>query len=379
LSHDSQYLTPPGTYFMMGNEACVEGALYAGCRFFAAYPITPATEIGERMSVRMLQVDGIFIQMEDEIGSICSVIGASLAGKKAMTATASAGYNLMLESLGYSVQCEVPLVITDVQRTRGYIHASQADVMQSRWGPSGDHQMIVLSPSSVQESFDFQIEAFNLAEQYRNPVILLTDETVAHMREKVTIPRIDQMKIINRKEPNVPPDEYLPFAADESGVPPMSKFGDGYNVLYTINPHDERGYNIWSGEIFNRLQRRLSGKIKKDADRIFRYKAQYLDDCEIVVVAYGIVARSAAMAVRQAREKGRKVGLLKLNTLWPSAEESLRELTGAAKRIIVPEMNLGQYVQEIERVTKKEVFSLTKTTGAVFKAQEILSEIERVY
>lgn len=378
MSKDDKYLMPPGKYFMMGNEACVEGALYAGCRFFAAYPITPATEIGERMSVRMLQVGGMFIQMEDEIGSICSVIGASLAGTKAMTATASAGYNLMVEALSYAVACEVPLVITDVQRTKGYIHSSQADVMQSRWGPSGDHQMIVLAPSTVQESFDLQIEAFNLAERYRNPVILLTDETIAHMREQLTIPPIEEITVFDRKAPEVPPEEYLPFAADESGVPPMSKFGDGYNVLYTINPHDERGYNIWSGETFNKLTRRISDKINRNADRIFKYKAYYLDDSESVVVAYGITARSALEAVRRAREEGRKVGFIKLVTLWPSAERNIRELTQSAKKIIVPEMNLGQYVQEIERITKKEVIPLSKTTGAVFSSQEILGEIARV-
>jgi 2-oxoglutarate ferredoxin oxidoreductase subunit alpha len=374
----NKYLKPPGNYIMMGNEAAVEGALFAGCRYFAAYPITPASEIGESMSIRMPQVGGIFIQMEDELGSICSAIGASLAGTKAMTATASAGFNLMLEALSFSVACEVPLVITDVQRTRGYIYASHADVMQSRWGPSGDHQMIVLIPSSVQEYFDLQIEAFNLAEQYRNPVILLTDEMVAHMREKVTIPPLEEMKIIERKKPDVSPENYLPFGADESGVPPMSSFGDGYNVLYTINPHDERGYNIWNPEIFNRQTRRISQKIKKDAEHIFRYKASFLDDCETLVIAYGISARSSGEAVRRARERGKKVGYIKLNSLWPSAPVKLQELTQMAKKIIVPEMNLGQYVLEIERITKKEVIPFTKTTGYVFSSQEILDEIERV-
>lgn len=378
MSEVNKYLKPPGNYIMMGNEAAVEGALFAGCRYFAAYPITPASEIGEGMSIRMPQVGGIFIQMEDELGSICSVIGASLAGTKAMTATASAGFNLMLEALSYSVACEVPLVITDVQRTRGYIYSSHADVMQSRWGPSGDHQMIVLIPSSVQEYFDLQIEAFNLAEQYRNPVILLTDEMIAHMREKVTIPRLEEMKILDRKKPDIPPEDYLPFAADESGVPAMSRFGDGYNVLYTINPHDERGYNIWSPKIFDTQTRRISHKIKKDAERIFKYKAYFLDDCETLVIAYGISARSASEAVRRAREKGKKVGYIKLNTLWPSAPIKIKELTQMAKKIIVPEMNLGQYVLEIERITKKEVISFTKTTGYVFSSQEILDEIERV-
>ncbi|MBW2369867.1 MAG: 2-oxoacid:acceptor oxidoreductase subunit alpha, partial [Deltaproteobacteria bacterium] len=355
----------------------VEAALYAGCRFFAAYPITPATEIGEKMSLRMPQVGGMFIQMEDELGSICSVIGASLAGKKAMTATASTGYNLMLEALSYAVTCEVPLVVTNVQRTRGYIHASQADVMQSRWGTSGDHQMIVFAPSSVQEYFDLQIEAFNYAEYYRNPVVLLLDETIAHMREKLVIPEPDQIKRVNRKKPSVPPENYLPFAADETDIPEMSRFGDGYNVLYSINPHDERGYNVWRSETFNQQTRRVSRKITRDADAIFKYDSYYLEDSEVIVIAYGITARSALEAVRQARQAGMKAGLIKLKTLWPCAEKSIRALTEKAKRIFVAEMNLGQYVREIERITHKDVISITKTNGAVFSSGEILEEMKR--
>lgn len=378
MEEEEKYLLPSGNYFMMGNEALVEGALYAGCRFFAAYPITPASEIGERMSIRMPQVGGVFIQMEDELGSISSLIGASFAGKKAMTATSDVGFNLMLEGLSYGVNCEVPLVVVNVQRTRGFIHSAHADVMQARWGPTGDHQMIVLIASSVQELFDLQIEAFNLSEQYRNPVILLTEEMTAHMREKLMIPPIDEIKIVNRKKPTVPPEKYLPYATDESGVPRMSTFGDGYNVLYTMNPHDERGYNVWSAEIYDKLVRRISNKIKRDADRIFRYKADFLDDSEILVISYGVTARSALEAVRRAREKGKKVGHIRLDTLWPSAERTIRELTQKAKKVIVPEMNMGQYVLEIERIVKREIISLTKTTGYPFSAQEIFEEIERV-
>ncbi len=378
MEKQNPYLLPPGNYFMMGNEACVEAALYAGCRMFAGYPITPATEIMERMSQRMAQVGGMFLQMEDELGSICSIIGASLAGKKVMTATASTGFNLMVEALSYAVTCEVPLVITDVQRTRGYIFSSQSDIMQSRWSTSGDHQMIVLMPSSVQEFFDLQIEAFNLAEQYRNPVIVLTEETIAHMRERVTFPPLGAIEMVNRKKPVCPPEEYLPFKGDEDGIPPMSEFGDGYNVLYTINPHDERGYNIWSGEAFNKQVRRITNKIKGDADRIFKYEAEFLDDCEIIVIAFGITARSALEGVRRAREKGKKVGFIKLKTLWPSADKSILRLTERAKKIIVPEMNCGQYVLEIERITKKEVISYTKTTGYPILAHEISEAIERV-
>jgi 2-oxoglutarate ferredoxin oxidoreductase subunit alpha len=373
-----RFLLPAGDYFMMGNEACVEGALYAGCRFFAAYPITPASEIGERMSMRMPQVGGMFIQMEDELGSVNTLIGASLAGKKALTATSDVGFNLMLEGMSYGVNCEVPFVIVDVQRTRGFIHSAHADVMQARWGPSGDHQIIVLIASSVQELFDLIIEAFNLSEKYRNPVILLTEELTAHMREKLTIPAVEEIKIVDRKRPDLPPEKYLPFAADESGVPAMTAFGDGYNALYSMNPHDERGYNIWSGEIYDRLTRRISAKIKKDTDRIFNYETLFNDDSEVVVISYGVTARSAIEAVRRARARGRKVGHIKLKTLWPSSEKIIRKLTKRAKQIIVPEMNMGQYVLEIERITRRHVVSITKTTGYPFSAQELLEEIERV-
>lgn len=373
-----KFLLPVGDYFMMGNEACVEGALYAGCRFFAAYPITPASEIAEKMSLRMPQVGGMFIQMEDEMGSINALIGASLAGRKVMTATSDVGFNLMLEGMSYAVNCEIPLVIVDAQRTRGYIHSAHSDVMQARWGPSGDHQMIVLIASSVQELFDLTIEAFNLAEKYRNPVVLLTEEMTAHMREKLTIPPAEKIKIVDRKKPDLPPDKYLPFAADESGVPAMTAFGDGYNATYTMNPHDERGYNIWTGEIYDRLVRRISSKIKNDTDRIFKYEARFNEDCEVVVISYGVTARSALEAVRLARERGWKAGHVKLKTLWPSSEKIIRKLTEGAKKIIVPEMNLGQYVLEVQRIAEKDVVSVTKTTGYPFSAQELLEEIGRV-
>jgi len=372
-----KFLLPAGNYFMMGNEACVEGALCAGCRFFAAYPITPASEIGERMAMRMPQVGGMFIQMEDELGSISTLVGASLAGKKAMTATSDVGFNLMLEGISYAINCEVPLVVVDVQRTRGFIHSAHADVMQARWGPTGDHQMIVLIVSSVQELFDLTIEAFNLSEQYRNPVIVLTEELTAHMREKLTIPPVEKIKLVNRKKPDLPPEKFLPFAADESGVPAMTTFGDGYHVLYTMNPHDERGYNVWSGEIYDLLVKRISHKIKKDADRIFKYDAHFLDDSDAVVISYGVTARSALEAVQRVREKGKRVGHVKLKTLWPSGERTIRELTQKAKKVIVPEMNLGQYVLEIERIVRRDVVSLTKTTGYPFSAQELTEQIER--
>lgn len=377
-AENNKYLMRPGDYFMMGNEACVEGALFAGCRFFAAYPITPASEIGERMSKRMPQVGGMFIQMEDEVGSLNTLIGASLAGKKALTASSDVGFNLMLEGLSYAINCEIPLVVVDVQRTRGFIHSAHSDVMQARWGPTGDHQMIVLIASSVQESFDVMIQAFNLSEHYRHPVIVLTDEVTAHMREKLSIPPVERINIVDRKKPKVSPEKYLPYATDESLVPEMTTFGDGYNVLYTINPHDERGYNIWSGEIYDRLTRRITYKIKKDADIIFKYEACFLEDSDAIVISYGITARSGLEAVRRARQKGKKVGHVKLKTLWPLGEQTLREVTGRATKIIVPEMNMGQYVLEVERVTRKEVISVTKTTGYPFSAQELLEELERI-
>ncbi len=368
-----------GLHFMLGNHAIVEGAIAAGCRFFAGYPITPASEIAEIMSLRMPQVGGRFIQMEDEMGSIFAVTGASLAGAKAMTATASAGFNYMQEGIGFAAAVEAPCVIVNVQRTRQDIQPTQSDVMQARWGASGDYEIICLAPASVQESFDLMIEAFNLAEKYRNPVLLLSDGSICHMRGRVKIPDSHEIKLINRKKPTVPPEEYLPFKADEDGVPPMSTFGDGYRVLYSVNPHDETGRILWDADVYEKLYDRVCGKITRDIDSYAKFETCFLEDADLAVVSYGIESRIALEAVTRAREENIKAGHVKLTTIWPVPEKVLEETAETVKKILVPEMNLGKYVGEVKRVCggKAEVISLPKNRGELHTSQEILEAIRR--
>ena len=363
--------------FMLGNHAIAEGAIAAGCRYFAGYPITPASEIAERISERMPEVGGKFIQMEDELGSIYSIIGASLAGVKSMTATASAGYDYMQEGIEFAVATETPLVIVDVMRLRGAEQPTQADIMQVRWGAAGDHEMIVLAPSSVQELFDYTIEAFNLSETYRNPVIVLSEMTLSLMRERVKIRDPSEIKIVNRKHPAVPPEEFIPFEGGADGVPPMARLGEGYNVLYTINPHDKRGMITGDLEIYDQLYKRITSKITRAIDDIVKYQTYYLDDADIAVIAYGSEARSALEAVRQAREEGVKAGLLKLVTVWPFHDVLIRSVAERVKKIIVPEMNLGRYANEVKRASEclAEVQSLPINSGRMHTSGEILHSI----
>jgi 2-oxoglutarate ferredoxin oxidoreductase subunit alpha len=363
--------------FILGNHAVAEGAIAAGCKFFAGYPITPASEIAERMSQRLPEVGGRFIQMEDELGSIYAIIGASLAGAKAMTATASAGFNYMQEGIGYSVATETPIVIVDVMRLRGAEQATHADVMQARWSASGDHEMIVLAPSSVQELYDYTIEAFNLAERYRNPVIVLSEMTLSLMREKIRFRRPEELKLFSRVRPTVPPEEFMPFEAGEDGVPPMAKFGDGYKVLYTLNPHDRRGMITGDLDVYDDLYKRITAKIRKDVDEIVIRQKFEMEDAEIAVVAYGSEARSAWEAVRRARMEGVKAGLLKLGTIWPFHDELIRDVAKQVEKIIVPEMNLGKYAGEVRRASDclAEVVSLPLNKGRIHTSDEILRAI----
>lgn len=365
-------------HFILGNHAVAEGAITAGCRFFAGYPITPASEIAERISQLMPEVGGRFIQMEDELGSIYAIIGASLAGSKAMTATASAGFNYMQEGIGYAIATETPIVIVDVMRLRGAEQATHADIMQSRWGASGDHELIVLAPSSVQELYDYSIEAFNLSEKYRNPVIILSEMTLSLMREKIRLKHPDKLKIVNRKRPTVLPEEFIPFQAGEDGVPPMAEFGDGYRVLYTLNPHDKRGMITGDLDVYDELYKRITGKIRRAVDDIVRYEKYYLEDADIAVIAYGSESRSAREAVRRAREEGIKAGLLKLVTVWPFHYDLIRSVAEQVKKIIIPEMNLGKYVGEIERASDclTKVVSLPLNKGRIHMSGEILHSIK---
>jgi 2-oxoglutarate ferredoxin oxidoreductase subunit alpha len=367
-----------GTHFMLGNYAVVEGALAAGCDFFAGYPITPANEISERMAERMPEIGGKFLQGEDELCSIYALTGASLAGAKAMTATASAGFNYMQEGIGYAVASEIPLVIVDVQRCRGENFATQSDVMQMRWGASGDHELIVLAPSSVQESFDYTIRAFNLAERYRTPVLVMSETTIALMREKLVIPEPDAIKIVNRKKPDVPPEEFIPFRAEKNGIPPLPDFGEGYRILHSLNPHDERGGIAWDPDVFELLYERITGKIKANYDDIVQTEGFFLDDATIVLIAYGSEARPSLDAVREARQGGISAGLLKLATVWPVPEREIRAVAEQADIVLAVEMNMGKYAQEIERIACEysRVTRVTKNRGLIHTTGEIYRAIE---
>jgi len=374
---------PTGAHFMSGDIACAEGAIAAGCRFFGGYPITPATEIAEHLSERMPEFGGIYIQMEDEIASIAAVLGASYTGLKAMTATSGPGFSLMQENIGLAVMTETPCVIVDIMRggpsTGQPTLPGQQDVMQAKWGSHGDYGIIALSPSSVQEMFNLTIEAFNLSETYRVPTLLMGDEIVAHMWEKVVIPPASETRIVNRKKPNVSPSEYAPFMPEDDLVPPMACFGEGYHFHATGLTHDERGYpRTQDSEVQTRLVRRLCEKISKNADKIIKVEDVMLKDADVVVVAYGIVARAALSAVRKAREAGIKAGLLRLITLWPFPERHVARIAKKAKAIVVPEMNCGQVVHEVERAAKKiPVAFLSKLGEDPHTPQEILDVIER--
>ena len=336
-----------GVHFMLGNYAAVEGAMTAGCDFFAGYPITPANEISERMSQRLPKVGGVFVQGEDELASIYACAAASLAGAKAMTATASAGYNYMQEGLGYSYTVEAPIVVIDVQRCRGENYASQSDVMQMRYGASGDYEAIVVCPSSVQELYDYTIWAFNLAEEYRNPVVVMSETTIALMRERLDIPKADDIKLVSRRYTKEKPENYLPFKSEQFGCPDFAPLGKGYHTIYSLNPHDEKGSIDWDPIVFDNLYKRITGKIRENRGKICRTERIMLDDAEVALVAYGSEVRSAVEAAQMLRDKGIKTGVLKLCNVWPVPEEQIRETAKEVKDIFAVEMNNGKYITEI--------------------------------
>jgi 2-oxoglutarate ferredoxin oxidoreductase subunit alpha len=367
---------------MQGNEACSEGAIAAGCRFFAGYPITPASEIAEQLSVRLPQADGTFIQMEDEIASMGAIIGASLAGAKSMTATSGPGFSLMQENLGYACLAEVPCVVVNVMRggpsTGLPTNPSQGDVMQARWGTHGDHPIIVLSASSVLECFTLTVKAFNFAERYRTPVILLLDEVVAHMREKVVLPEPGQVEVIDRVKPSVPPEWYLPYEDTSYGVPPMGIFGEGYRYHVTGLIHDIRGFPTLRQDEIEPFLARLFRKISTHFEDIQMVEQYQVEDAELVIIAYGCVARSAHRAMVEARAQGLKVGLLKLITIWPFPRRSIEPLIKAGKVLLVPEMNMGQISREVRRVNEgsNPVLTLNKIDGTIISPKEILAKIK---
>jgi len=371
----------PTVRLMQGDEACAEGAIAAGCRFYAAYPITPATEIAEILARRLPQVGGFFIQMEDEIASIAAVIGAAVGGAKAMTATSGPGFSLMQENIGYAAMAEIPCLIVDVQRlgpsTGRPTSPSQGDVMQARWGTHGDHPIIALSPSSVRETFDLTVQAFNFAERYRTPVILLMDEVIGHMRERVELPDPATIVRVERAGTTVPPEWYKPYENLTTDVPPLVPFGEGYRYHITGLHHDERGYPTerqdevepWLERIFRKIERGLSDILLYDSDGV--------EDAETLVVAYGATARSARQAVELARGRGRKVGLLKLKTIWPFPEEVVEQAAERLHHVVVPEMNMGQLVLEVERVVgRHKVRRVNRADGEMIQPAQILAAIE---
>ncbi|HET7087447.1 MAG TPA: 2-oxoacid:acceptor oxidoreductase subunit alpha [Anaerolineae bacterium] len=389
-----------GKHFMHGDHACAEGAIAAGCRFFAGYPITPSTEIAERLARRLPEVSGVFIQMEDELGSLAAVIGASAAGTRAMTATSGPGFSLMMENLGLAVMMEVPCVLVDVQRgspsTGLPTMAGQSDVMQARFGSHGDYEIVAYSPWSPQEMFDLTILSFNVADRYRVPVLLMSDEVIGHMVERVVIPPEDQIPRWERKRPGGTPNGHFDsFRAEDSDpstgselalslskglalVPPMAHAGEGYRVHFTGLTHDERGYPAMSAETHHRLVTRLAEKVRRSADQLILTEGYQLDDARIVVVSYGCTARSTRRAVREARGKGIPVGLLRLVSLWPFPEQTVKELAGQADSFIVAEMNLGQMIREVERHVKQPVRGVFHAGGAMIPPEPILDAIQEV-
>jgi 2-oxoglutarate/2-oxoacid ferredoxin oxidoreductase subunit alpha len=364
--------------FVQGNEACVEGALYAGLDFFAGYPITPSTEIAEHLASRLPQQGGKFIQMEDEIASICAIIGASLTGHKVLTATSGPGFSLMQEALGYAVMAEIPCVIVNVQRggpsTGIPTHISQGDVNQARWGTHGDHSIIALTASNHQDVFAMTVEAFNMAETYRTPVILLFDEVVGHMRERLVLPQPGDIHLVERLHTSVKEGvDYHPYLPREDGRLPMSDFGGVHRYNVTGLYHDMWGFPSDNPKVVHGLIRHLVDKIENNVKAITRYKEYYLEDAQTILISYGATARSALHVVESLRNKGQHFGLLELQTLWPFPTDLVRDRCAQAQRIIVVEMNMGQICREVQRVVAKpeRVFLANRIDGVFITPTDI--------
>ena len=365
--------------FIQGNEAIVEGALYAGLQFYAGYPITPSTEVAEILSERLPKVDGTFIQMEDEISSMCAIIGASLTGLKVMTATSGPGFSLMQEAIGYSVMAEVPSVVVNVQRggpSTGLPTAvAQGDVMQARWGTHGDHSIIAITASNLKDVFLVTVEAFNLAETFRTPVVLLFDEVVAHMREKVVIPQPGDFEVVERLHTSVPGGtDYHPYLARDDGRLPMSDFGGVHRYNVTGLVHDMWGFPSTDPKIAYDLLHHLVDKLENRADNIARYKEYFTDDADILLISYGSSARSALQMVEDRRQRGVKVGLLELHSLWPFPKETVREKCEGRSHVLVVEMNMGQICQEVKKAVSRpeKVYLANRFDGIFISHTDIL-------
>jgi 2-oxoglutarate ferredoxin oxidoreductase subunit alpha len=373
--------------FWQGNKAIAMGGVDAGCRFFGGYPITPSTEIAEVMAEELPRLGGKFIQMEDEIGGIAATIGASITGKKAMTGTSGPGFSLKQELLGYAYIAEIPLVCVDVQRggpsTGLPTKVSQGDVMQARWGTHGDHATIAYSPSSVQECYDLTVKAFNMAERFRQPVLIMADEVVGHMRERIVIPDKSALKLVDRKKPTVPPSEFVPYlAGEDDDIPPMASFGDGYHWHVTGLTSNDWGFPTNNAPDIDKKNQRILRKVDKFRGDVVEYAAEGCDDAEIVVVSFGCVSRSALRAVREMRAGGVKVGHFRPITIWPFPDAELEKVVSSpnVKHVIVPELNMGQLFLEIDRGIhgKCETHSKTLLNGELFKPAQIISYIREV-
>ena len=373
-----------GSHFLDGDHACCEGALAAGARFSSGYPITPSTEVVERFAQRVPTVGGTFIQMEDELAASIALQGAVWGGAKAFTVTSGPGFSLMMEHIGYAAMTETPCVFVDVQRggpsTGLPTLPAQGDMMQVKWGSHGDYEIIALCPNSPQECFDLTITAFNFSEQYRVPVFVMMDEVVGHMTEKVVIPEADKIEVTPRRYTKLPPEEFLAFEPRGDLVPDMPHVGQGYNVHVTGLTHDERGYPNMKPAMQDRLVKRLQNKILKNADQIILFEEQDIDGADVVVVSYGITSRVAQRAIEMAHEKGIKVGKFRLITAWPFPEKKIAEIAGKVKALVVPEINLGQMVREVERAAagKCAVRHVPHAGGSVHNPEDILKAILEV-
>lgn len=364
--------------FVQGNEACVEGALYAGVEFYAGYPITPSTEIAEILSERLPACGGKFIQMEDEIASMCAIVGASLTGRKVMTATSGPGFSLKQEAIGYACMAEIPCVIANVQRggpsTGNPTHVSQGDINQARWGTHGDHNIIALTASNHQDIFSITVDAFNLAETYRTPVILLLDEAIGHLRERLVVPEEGKLPIVDRLRTSVPKDvDYHPYLPREDGRLPMSDFGGDHRYNVTGLFHDMWGFPSNNPKIVNELLRHLVDKIDNNINSITRYKEHFLEDAEYVLVSYGSSARSAIHLAQNRRNKGEKIGVLELQSIWPFPAELVREKCAGAKAILVVEMNMGQVMAQVKMAVDNpgRVFLANRIDGKLITPSDI--------
>ncbi|HPJ66321.1 MAG TPA: 2-oxoacid:acceptor oxidoreductase subunit alpha [Desulfobacteraceae bacterium] len=369
---------PPGNYYFSGNEAITEGAIAAGCRFFAGYPITPSSEIMQRIATRFKDTKGVFIQMEDEISSIASVVGASWAGGKAMTATSGPGFSLMQETIGYAAFTETPLVIVDIQRagpsTGQATKVGSGDIMQAKWGSHGDYQIIALSPWSVQEMYEHTIDAFNFSEQYRVPVILLGEQAIGHLRERITIK--PAVNLYNRiKKPGAPP-----FGSDRAdGVPPMPAYGDGEKLLITGSTHDERGFRKTDvPSVHSNLVNRINKKILNNREKICQVESYHVEDAKLIVVSYGFTARSSLFAVNEMRKEGKKIGLIRLKTIWPFADQAIKNLSETVEKFFVPEMNMGQIAGEVMKYTACDVIAFGQTDGDIIHPHRIIQELRSI-